>query len=185
MTDKEIIEGLLARDNDITRQFLFVKSRPLFTAILNSVFKDDVEYDELINEFYGYLMDNDGEKLRQFGFRSSIYQWMKIVATRYFIHKREQMIGKVPKETAVYGRKETERIEPELDVNISLDIEILLKLMGNRRYAEVIRNLILYDVDPRLYAKKIGVTMDNLYNIKKRALKSLAGVAIKYYGYGK
>lgn len=57
--------------------------------------------------------------------------------------------------------------------------------MENRRYAEAIRQLILEDMDPQKYAAEIGVTVDNLYNIKKRAMTALTRIAIKYYGYGR
>lgn len=41
MTDREIIHGLLVRDNRATDQFFYVKRRPLLTAIMRLVFKYD------------------------------------------------------------------------------------------------------------------------------------------------
>ena len=61
----------------------------------------------------------------------------------------------------------------------------MLGMMENKRYADAIRNLVLGDVEPEQYAARIGVTVDNLYNIKKRAMAAFTAVAIKYYGYGK
>ena len=36
------------------------------------------------------LMEDDAIKLRNFEYRSSVYQWLKILATRFFIKKFSQ-----------------------------------------------------------------------------------------------
>ena len=59
MTDQEIIQGLIARDNRVTKEFFFDKCRPLFYSIMQKVFDYEVEYDEMVNELYVYLMEND------------------------------------------------------------------------------------------------------------------------------
>ena len=95
MTDQEIIKGLIAHDNYITTDFFFVKCRPLFISVLLHIFDYEVEYDEMINELYVYLMENDAAKLRNFQYRSSIYQWLKVLSIRFFIKKRKQMIENI------------------------------------------------------------------------------------------
>lgn len=184
MTDKEIIDGLIARDNQITSYFFYTRCRPLFMSIMRLVFNYPVEYDEMVGEFYAYLMADDCAKLRQFHYRSSLYQWLKVVATRFFIRFRNLMIENVSKESL-------SSVEPEVlkDSSASIcdkiDIEHLLRLIDNQRYADVIRHLIIEDMEPAKYSAQIGVTVDNLYNIKKRAMAALTSVALRYYNYGK
>ena len=72
MTDQEIIQGLIARDNRVTEDFFFVKCRPLFISVMKHVFDYEVEYDEMVNELYVYRMEDDAVKLRNFEYRSSI-----------------------------------------------------------------------------------------------------------------
>ena len=60
MTDQEIIQGLIDRDNRVTEQFLYVKCRPLLTAIMRLVFNRPIEYNEIVSELYDYLMADDG-----------------------------------------------------------------------------------------------------------------------------
>ena len=74
MTTQQIIDALLARDERVTEQFFFGNCRPLFVSIIKNVFLYKVDYDEFVNEFYLYLMENDAYRLRQFEGRSSIYQ---------------------------------------------------------------------------------------------------------------
>ena len=70
MTDQEIIQALILRDNRVTREFLFEQCRPLFLSIIHRVFDYEVDYDEFVNELYIYLMENDAVRLRQFEGRS-------------------------------------------------------------------------------------------------------------------
>lgn len=183
MTDQEIIQGLIDRDNRITERFFYVKCRPLFTAIMRNVFKQQVEYDEMVSELYAYLMEDDCLKLRQFGYRSSIYQWMKVVATRFFIHKRYMLIEEGAK-CPLYERHDQAEDSTHC-VAQKIDVARLLDLMEQPRYADVLRHLILQDEEPEEYAASIGVTVDNLYNIKRRAIAALSRIAIKYYNYGR
>ena len=59
------------------------------------------------------------------------------------------------------------------------DLERLFKQMHNERYVMVIRTLVLEGREPEHIAKFMSITVANLYNIKKRALASLAKVAMK------
>lgn len=185
MTDQEIIQGLIGRDNRVTEQFFYVKCRPLLTAIMRLVFSYPVEYNEMVNELYDYLMADDCIKLRQFQYRSTVYQWMKVVATRFFIRHRNTMIENASKESP-YGRETDDEVIDTVNIiSDKMDVAKLLQLMENQRYADAIRNLVLNDMEPELYALEIGVTIGNLYNIKKRAMTALIRIAIKYYGYGR
>ncbi len=174
MTDREIIQGLIARDDRVTRDFFFVRCRPLFLSIIQKVFNHEVEYDEFVNELYLYLMADDAKRLREFEYRSSVYQWLKVVAVRFFIRRRREMIENSHRES-LYDEGD----EPVGDsYPASTDIENLFALMPNQRYVLVIRRLILEDEEPALLAKELGITVDNLYNIKRRAMAQLTQVAL-------
>lgn len=189
MTDEEIIEGLVAHDNYVTEQFFYVKCRPLLKAVMKMVFSGPVDYDEMVGELYLFLMADDAARLRQFQFRSTVYQWIKVVALRYFIRKRNSVIENESHEPLNLGEGGPvcpESISHEAESNSDrIDVEILLDSMSNRRYAEVIRRLVLEDADPEAYAEELGVTVANLYNIKKRAITAISRIATKYYAYGR
>lgn len=183
MTDKEIIQGLIARDNRVTKEFFFDKCRQLFYSIMTKVFDYEVEYDEMVNELYVYLMANDACKLRNFEYRSTVYQWLKVLAIRFFINKRSRMIDDTSQETPYDGRSQTE--DAEKDMTAEGDIERLFDNMSNKRYVHVIRCLILDDWEPDQLAQEMNITTANLYNIKRRAMAQLTRVAlndIKEYG---
>lgn len=100
MTDQEIVDGLINRDEKITDWFFNIKYRPLFINVIKLIFDYQVDYDECISELYYHLMKNDAAVLRNFEGRSTIGTWIKIVAIRFFCSrkKREQMIEDESKE---------------------------------------------------------------------------------------
>lgn len=179
MTDQQIKEALIARDERVTEQFFFGNCRPLFLSIIRYVFSYEVDYDEFVNEFYLHLMENDAYRLRQFQGRSTIYQWMKVVAIRYFIAKRDSMIDMEPGDTLKDVTIEKESIDYETAMMAQMDIEHLFSLMPNKRYVYAIRRLVLQDVAPRIVAQELNINVDNLYNLKKRAIAALTEIALK------
>lgn len=179
MTDREIVQHLIGKDEMVTREFFFTWCRPLFLCIIRSVFSYPVDYDEFVNEFYLHLMENDAYRLRQFQGRSSIYQWMKVVAIRFFIAKRDGLIEDESKDLLLNIASKTAVYEDETRVAARLDVRSLLNLMTNQRYVYVIRRLVLQDAEPETVAKELMTNVDNLYNIKKRAVRALTEIAIK------
>lgn len=179
MKDKHLIEALIARDERVTQQFFFKDCRPLFLSIICHVFSFEVDYDEFVNEFYLYLMEDDAYRLKQFQGRSTIYQWMKVVAIRYFIAKRGSLIDMESKDTLYDSLQSEEPIDNEKQIAAKMDIEHLLSLMPNKRFVHVIRRLILEDAEPKTVAFELGTNVDNLYNMKKRAIAALTQIALK------
>lgn len=185
MTDQQIIEALIARDERVTQQFFFGNCRPLFLSIIRYVFSYEVDYDEFVNELYLHLMANDAYRLRQFQGRSTIYQWMKIIAIRYFIAKRNGMIDNESKDALLDSVVQNEAVDGEKKMMARMDIEHLFSLMPNRRYVYVLRRLVLQEAEPKVVAQELRTNVDNLYNIKKRAIAALVDIALKEEKYEK
>ena len=180
MSDQYIVDALIAHDEKITRQFFFSSCRQLFLSIIRNIFPYEVDYDEFVNEFYLYLMENDAHRLRQFQGRSSIYQWLKVVAIRYFVAKRDNMIKMQSNKESSYEKlTKNQTIDTEKSITAKMDIEHLFSLMPNKRYVQVIKRLVLDDAEPQIVADELQVNIDNLYNIKKRAIAAITEVALK------
>ena len=178
MTDQQIIDALIARDERVTQQFFFRNCRPLFLSIIRFVFSYEVDYNEFVNEFYLYLMENDAYRLKQFEGRSSIYQWLKTVAIRFFIAKRNSMIDMTSKEALLDSAGNKKAVDDERIMTSRMDIDNLMRRMTNKRYVYVIKRLILDEAEPKQVAYELGTNVDNLYNIKKRAIESLTEIAL-------
>jgi hypothetical protein len=55
----------------------------------------------------------------------------------------------------------------------------ILFRMKNKRYAYVLQQLIMNDLDPEELAAAMNITTANLYNIKRRAMAEFTEVARK------
>lgn len=178
MTDIQIVEALIEHDEVVTRQFFFEDCRPLFVSIIHYVFSYDVNYNEFVNELYVHLMENEAFRLKQFQGRSSLYQWLKIVAIRFFISKRNSMIDDSSKNHLLECAHLDDKVDYESRVYSKMDIEYLFSRVSNKRYGYVLRRLILDDAEPLEVAKELSITIDNLYNLKKRAIASITQIAL-------
>ncbi|MBO7270536.1 MAG: sigma-70 family RNA polymerase sigma factor [Bacteroidales bacterium] len=176
MTDQQIKAAVVERDEKVTRQFFFKDCRPLFASIIRHVFSYKVDYDEFVNEFYLYLMENEAHRLRQFQGRSSIYQWMKVVAIRYFVAKRDSMIDMEPREPL--SNEPEASYDKSGAISAAIDVRRLLGMMPNKRHVYVLQRLLLDDAEPKEVAEELQVTVDNLYNIKKRAMAALTQMVL-------
>ena len=85
MRNRDIIDSLIAHDEKVTQQFFFQNCRPLLYKLIGELFSTHVDYDELVNELYLHLMEDNARRLRSFNGESSIYQWIKKVAYNYFL----------------------------------------------------------------------------------------------------
>ena len=179
MTDQEIISSLIARDPKVTSQFFFKDCRPLFISVIRRVFdKQIVNYDEIISELYILLMENDAKKLRSFKFESTLYQWLKTIAIRHCLLQKSKakVIDDESQEPLNNSHRELSSAE---SAQARMDMETLLRQMKNQRYALVIRLLMIEDRTPEEVSRQLCVTVDNLYNIKRRAIQALTEVALK------
>lgn len=179
MTDQEIISSLIAHDPKVTAQFFFKGCRPLFISIIRRVFGNQiVDYDEIISELYVLLMENDARKLRTFKYESTLFQWLKTIAVRHCLElkRRGKVIDNESQEPLVNSGKNLSYVESS---QAKMDVESLLRQMNNQRYALVIHLLMIEEKSPEEVAKQLSITVANLYNIKRRAMKALVEVALK------
>lgn len=189
MTEEQIIEGLLARDERITYDFFFTfkekSCRKLLISIINYVFSYPVEYDEVVSEFYSYIMEKDAYRLRQIQERNTLFGWMKVSAIRFFIKKRDNLIENRSNEALIEKQSRNLYEEENTKTSARTDMMRILFRMDNKRYAYVLQQLILNDMEPEKLAESMRITTANLYNIKKRAIAEFTKVArrdVIFYG---
>lgn len=178
MTDQELVAGLIERNAEITHRFFFMTARPMLLMIMRRVFDHAPDYDEIVNELYVYLIKNDCAKLRLFSFESSFMTWLKVVATRYFLRYRDNIVEDRSTEPESPSAAEPHD-NPVEKADARIDIETLLGLVANERYRWVIRRLFIDEILPDKVAAEMGITLENLYNVKRRALSSLTVAALR------
>ena len=175
LSDQEIVERLIAKDNDITRKFFWEKCSGLFNHIIYNLYDSHPQKhllkDDLTQRLYTYLMDDDAHVLRSFSFSCSLLTWLRQVAYRFF----ERNLSKAKKE------KEAEaRVVAHFDEELVLDnqaeetreaVRRVLDAMPNQEMAYILKRKFLDGCEFDSMAFELGKTKANLYVIKQRAIK--------------
>ncbi|WP_440426415.1 RNA polymerase sigma factor [Prevotella sp.] len=171
-TDEQLVNGLINNNKKIIEYFFCKKCSKLFTYIVYSIYGGRASLNELVNEFYVYIAADNWRKVRQFDFRSKLMTWIGVVAVRFFQKKKEVLIEHESSEALIEKTKYFSG-SYNMTVDKTFDVRQAIKQISNIRYKMVIEQLDLEDVAPERLASKMGVTVDNLYNIHRRALLQL------------
>ena len=94
--EKAVIDKICSND-DYAYNFFHEQCRPLISKILWTIYGNNGDYDELVNELYLYLEkpNKEGEywhNLKTFDYRTSLFDWIKTVAVRHFYTPVEETI---------------------------------------------------------------------------------------------
>lgn len=109
--------------------------------------------------------------------------WISVVAVRFFQKKRESLIENTSSGAQIEQTKNS--ISYDMTIDSKMDIHSAIDQISNSRYRMVIEKLDLDDVAPEELAKEMNVSVDNLYNIHRRALLQLRLIMTRkedYYG---
>lgn len=178
MTDQEIIQGLIDRNERITQDFFFRRCQPLIFALIGKFYPQGADYDELVNELYLHLMENEARRLRQWEGRSSIYQWLKMVARNFFLDKinRERVIETETDKRLLNKANDYATADNSANEAV-MDVAVILDLIENDNYRLVLQKHVIEGMSFDDLEKVTGIKKANLYNIKKRALNAMEKIA--------
>ena len=197
MDDRMVVNAILLRNQKVTQQYLYIKCFPLFKAIYDNYYTDCQSCIEFINEIYILLMAPNAEtglcKLQTFQFSSTLTTWLKTVAV-YYCYGRYRKKGKITfvEEKTISNTGNGDRfnqIAASLYVEeqaMSLeDLEVILRLMPNKRYSSIIRMRYLEGMTNEETASALQMSMDNFYNKHLRAKRQFNEIIRKEGRYGK
>jgi RNA polymerase sigma factor (sigma-70 family) len=186
LSDKDIVDGIIKQEKQIVRYFFYKKCIPLFGKINKKIFNSYTDDKELIDEFYLYLHKDNWRRLRSFNDqKGKLITWISTTATRFFIEKSKRM-RRNRNEKMLYIQ-DMQNEAPEEDVNVQdkqkpdMDVETMLNLLPDGKQREVIRRLFVENEHPQKIAANMNITVDNVYNIKARALKKLRQILTNTY----
>lgn len=181
--DEQIVNCILNKNRSLIEYFFQKRCSKLLAYIFLNIFDGNIDKRELMSELYLFMANNDWAVFRKFQFRSSLMTYVSVVAVRFFQKRRVALIDSMPAEEL--NDKIKQAYNSGFNIEQRMDIHSALKKMPNARYRQVIEVLDLQDVQPEKLAKEMNVTVDNLYNIHRRALVQLRlimGRKEDYYG---
>lgn len=160
--DKATVEKVCS-DESFAYYFIYVVCEPLLRKILWTVFNNDADYDELANELYLHLKkpDEDGEywhNLKTFDYRTSLFDWVKTVAIRLFVGRKNEPLF-IPKELVENGAIKEIAIKLEKALDRKLIQQYVVNGLSPK---EVCKNL---NIEPKSF--------NSVYSSLVRKVKSI------------
>jgi RNA polymerase sigma factor (sigma-70 family) len=162
----------LSNIENYTQEFRFeVDDRQLVEQILNGK-EEHLCLDDLINGFYLYLQKDNCEKLRTFRFDSKLQTWICVVASRYLLKKYEKELKENATKSAPIDRIKTFSGEDASERMITADLLEAINLIKEKRCQQVLL-LGVQGYEPKEIGEQLGITTNNVYVIKSRAIEQL------------
>lgn len=185
LSDKELVSQIVQNNEQVVEYLLFEKCSSMFNYIQTEIFSGKVGKFELINELYLYLSKNNWKIVQQFEGRSKLTTWLSVVAVRFFLKKKSEMIDSDKK--VALNINSVKRIPcsySQATMNEKMDLLSAIQKLNSPRDKFVIIAIELEGYEVEEVASQLNVTKANLYSIKKRALDKLAKI-LKEYRYAR
>lgn len=172
-TDQQFVADLLANDGKALECLLYDRYRSLlrFNALKAA---PNVPVDDLVQELYLYLSTDNWARLKKYDPTLPFDRWLSVVSYRFFkdfslrmIDSRRQIPITNIEDQQLLNAGTTQMNQIMMDIKKGFDE------LEPPRDREILTALILCDEEPQEVANRFNVTVDNLYNIKRRALAKL------------
>ena len=183
--DLLIAKAIIARDSQITFNYLYEGCYPMFKAIFNNYYTDCQNCKEFIDEIYILIM-TPGVKsgkapLSNYRGESSLKTWLRTACISYCYERFRKKINIVDINEVNDDRnqKKLSLIDimgaemPDLSELHRQDEEKvimqILNRINNTRYREILRLRIIEKKSHQEIAESLGMTLPNYYNKRKLA----------------
>ncbi|MCQ2270167.1 MAG: sigma-70 family RNA polymerase sigma factor [Bacteroidales bacterium] len=168
LSDQELLSRVVAQDKAAIEYFFYFRFYPIFEKIVLHTLHNQVETEELINEFYIYLQSDNWSKLKTFEWKSSLSTWLTVVASRFFV-KKKQELTKIDGEKVLNIDDFTNVLKTESTLPITrADLYDAIHKMRNPKHKWVLLSELMgYSTEEM--AREMNTTVINIYNYKKRA----------------
>lgn len=183
LTDAQLVGKLIANDEAVISFVFYEKYASLFRVnAAKTVAKKGLDYDDLVQDFYLYLSKNNWEKLRKYDPAYPFASWLTVISYRFFKDCGRSLIdsaNNMPMDD-LDDKNPFIASQTKIDL-IMMDIKKAIAKLKPPRDRQIVEALLIDEEEPAEVAERFGVTVDNLYNIKRRGIAKLAKLHLKEY----
>ena len=174
MSDRKLVELLLANDAEAIEYVFFYRCEGMFAHIVNTILRSQEKKEELITEFYLYLSSEDWRRLRQFEFRSALDTLLTIVAVRYFKEKKASEQNRTVEMFPQYLNEAKKEFDDFDVINELSRVELYeaIEHLKNARERCVLLG-VLMGKNAEEIASEMGCSAIAIYNLTKKAKEAL------------
>lgn len=195
--DLSIAQALINKDERMIRVYFYQQCYPLFKSVYDNYYTDCTCCKEFIDEIYITVLAPSkitGKcQMENFKGESTLTNWLK-TACLYYCYNKYKLKKRMPiyeplnyknEKNKIDDLDNLSKIEQEYSNNIDFtgmeysDVEVLLNMMPNIRYRNIIRLLYLEQKSHKETAEALGMTMENYYNKRILAEKQFKMICRK------
>lgn len=174
-SDEKLVSSVLAGDQKVIVYFFYSRFASTFQYHIFKLLGYSVDVDELVDEFFLYLFEDDWRRLRSYdGSISSLNTWISTVSYRFF---RDYKRSKIDLNGVITINEQWETMRKDwiqrCDSGMKMDIQSAIESIKNHRDRLIAGRLLLEDREYDAVAKEFGLTVDYVYTVKNRILKQL------------
>ena len=177
LSDRQLVDLLLANDEDAIEYVFFHRCNDMFAHVINGIFHEQVKKEELVTDFYLYLRTDDWRRLRQFEFRSELNTWLTVVAIRFFNEKKTALQTGIA-EDKVQTLEAVEQIADDYDLFSEISRVELYKAVESLPKPRERMALLgeLAGKRAEAIASELGLTVSAVYKLIKKAKVAVAKI---------
>lgn len=165
--DKVLVNKII-NDDTFAFDFFHEKCRPLISKIIWTIYGNNADYEELVNELYLLLKKPNvrGEywhSLRTFDYRTTLFDWIKLVAVRHFYTPSTEIFN-VPSTVLESGMAEK-----------------MFSELRRSDYRKFMWFKYIDRLDDEAIADKLRVERSQLQSLSRRAIRQLKSIIENSY----
>lgn len=174
LSDNQIVSLLSSNNSDAIVWFFYERCWPIFQYHVYKLFPQGQDVEELVNEFYLHMSQDNWHRLKTFNGSSKLTTWISVVSYRFFRNFKHSKIDSAGLITINDKWKSfVGDWVQESDAGMSMDISSALAEIPSERDRVIARELIVEDKAPQTVAKRFGLGVDYIYTIKNRIIKRI------------
>lgn len=180
LSDKELVELLLANDQEAIEYVFFYRCNGMFNHIVNNVYNSQGKKEELITELYLYLKEDDWARLRKFEFKACLNTWLTVVALRFFKKNRVSQTKIIPIDPLLVVETQKNETDDYDIINEMSRLELYQAIDKLSKPRE--RYALLADLTGKRaedIAVEMGCTVAAVYNLTKKARLELKKIMLE------
>lgn len=181
-SDDRMVSELIKGNQDAIVWFFYTKYSATFQYHIFKLFNYKVDINDLVDEFFLYLYDNDWKRLRSFdSSQASLNTWISTVSYRFFRDYKQSMIDSdgVSTTNDMWDSTCSDWTQ-SCDAGIMMDVNSAIGQIKSERDRQIAIRLFVEDKEYESVAQEFGLTVDYVYTVKNRLIKQLRNSLKEY-----
>lgn len=174
-SDNRLISEVIGGNQDAIVYFFYSKYSATFQYHIYKLFNYKVDINDLVDEFFLYLYEDDWKRLRSFdSTMASLNTWISTVSYRFFRDYKQSKIdsGSVDTTNDMWEATCSDWVQ-SCDVGLMMDINGAISRIKNDRDKRIAVMLFIEDREYEAVAREFDLSVDYVYTVKNRLIKQL------------